>query len=226
LIAIYLEDASHVKLQTRISSAGAQLRLLLLCAGAVSAAPITYTFTGSGTGTEGGTAFTGANFVITLSGNTSQVGNQGIFGFGVTPIPAQINISGVGTTSFTGETFLLEYQLNTTTYGFDFGETNSGPLGGAPGNLIELDSTVLFQYDMISNKTDSGPNVYLPQFVNANTAAGQLTYTSMSNVTFQAVVGSTSATPEPASVGCVTLGLAGLCLHARKHRTAAVHPTK
>jgi hypothetical protein len=185
--------------------------LLLLGTGLLQAAPIIYTFTGSGTGTLGATPFTSANFVATLTTDTSQVIFQSVFGaLGAIGIPAQIDISGVGLETFTGVTF-----LSTFSNVLDFGEGN-GALFNAPGNLIENDNSAFLGYDLVSNKTVTGPNVYLAQFVNANTSGGALSFTRMSNVTFQAAVG--TGTPEPATFFLLLGALAAVPLVKRVNR--------
>jgi hypothetical protein len=167
--------------------------LLLLGAGLLQASPITYTFTGSGTGALGATLFTNANFVATLTTDTSNVGPVGAPGaVGVIGLPVNINISGVGLETFTGTMVVYGYSSEV-----GFAEGNLG-LFTAPGDIVAIDNSVLIGYDLVSNKTVSGPNVTTSSFTGANTSGGALSFTSMSTVTFQAVVGAGSA-PEPGS---------------------------
>jgi hypothetical protein len=198
-----------------------------LFGGLIQAAPITYTFSGSGTGTLATTAFTNANFVVTLTSDTSQAIPQSQLGneLGIIPIAAQINITGVGTETFTGTTFLAISPFQSPIWQLDFGEGNAG-LFSAPGNLFELRDATLNQYNLVSNFTDSGTNLYLSQFLAASTNGGALTFTSMSPISFQATVGQASVAPEPGTAGMLLAGLAGLAIAGRarfNRRSIAAH---
>jgi hypothetical protein len=214
-----MNRSKQTRARTRVFGARGILKavpVLLMAAGLIQAGPIVYTYTGSGSGTLGATGFTNAAFTVTLTSDTSQVMPQSQLSgeVGIIPIAAQIAIAGLGTSTFTGTTFLIEYQISSNTYALDFGEGNAG-LFTPPGNIIELHSTSLYQYDMVSNLTVTGTNTFLSAFVNTNTSGGALSFSSMTPVTFQATLGQGSATPEPGTVFTALFGLAGIGLAGR-----------
>lgn len=187
----------------------ASLLLLLLGTGLLEAAPITYTFTGSGTGTIGSTGFTNASFVVTLEGDTSDVGLLAGFGglSGILGLPANIDITGVGLLDFTGTAFIAA--------GGGFDNVDFGAL--PQGNLINIMNSAFFGYDLVSDITASGTNFSgaLAQFKNVGTSGGLLSFSSMSSVTFQSEVSATSV-PEPGSIFLLATGLLGVAAMARR----------
>jgi hypothetical protein len=169
---------------------GCHCLALLLGVGLLQAGPITYTFSGTGTGALGSTSFTSASFVVTLAGDTSDVGPvAGTGGLsGIAGLPANINIAGVGLLDFTGGAFILAEG------GFD------NVIFGVTDNLINISNPSLFGYDLASDFTTSGTNFSgaLADFNNVGTGGGLLSFSSMSSVTFQSELG--SSTPEPQSL--------------------------
>ena len=128
-----------------------------------------------------------------------------------------INISVVGLATLTGTTFIY----NGTSH-VGMGEGNTGLLT-APGNLIEVHDPALLGYGLTSNVTASGSNVYVsafPNFINAATNLGSLTYTGMGTVTFNAVVGPT-AVPEPGTIFLAFIGFTGVLLMNGARKTKA-----
>lgn len=134
---------------------------LLLYVAPAQATPITYTITGTATGALGVSAFTNALVTIALVGDTSFVGND----FG----SATVNVSGVGTASFTDSMFVTDnpgnpsaqisdFTLNRLVFGTiapAFATYNlRGPIGPISGtSLINAGSvfaTTLGNFDMVS----------------------------------------------------------------------------
>jgi hypothetical protein len=176
--------------------------LLLGGAGLLQGGLITYTFSGNGTGALGATRFTAVDFVVTLTTDTANVVYQNsLSSVGAIGLPAVIDIAGVGVETFTGTTVLYDFNNEA-----GFAEGDAG-LFTAPGNIISIDDSAFVGYDLISNLTVSGPNVYLSSFSNAGTDGGALTFNRMSNVTFQAV----ATAPEPGSM-FLLLGAFGIAV--------------
>ncbi|HUL72214.1 MAG TPA: PEP-CTERM sorting domain-containing protein [Vicinamibacterales bacterium] len=174
------------------------------------ATPITYEFTGTGSGLLGTSSFSSASFVVTLNGDTNDVA---VFA-NVGSIPANENLTGsitigaLGTASFT-ETLFMFSDL-TTLYGF-----GTFPPGGH-GNLIA--AILATVPNLVSNFGPvSGPNSALSQFHDEPTTLGNLTFRTMSDVTFRETTGAAAA-PEPATVVLLASGLAAA---ARARRRSA-----
>jgi hypothetical protein len=179
---------------------------LLLGTGILAAAPVTYTFSGLGTGLLGSNSFTNASFVTTITTDTSQVAFQSqLSSWGAIGIPASISIAGLGSATFTGTTVLYDF---THEVGFAVGD--SGFLT-APGNIMAVDDNSLVGYQLLTNLTVSGPNPYVSSISGVGTTGGGLTFSHMSPVTFQTVVG----TPEPGSI-FLLLGAIGALLLKQK----------
>lgn len=179
---------------------------LLLGAGLLHAAPITYTFSGTGTGTLGTTSFTDASFVATLTSDTANVAFvPALSALGILGLPADIEIAGVGSLNFTGTAFIF-----TGGQVVGFGEDNAG-FPSPPGNLIQIDNANVSGYNLASNFTTSGANGILSQFQNAATSGGSLSFSSMSTVTFVSAL----STPEPSTFVILGAGLAILAWRKR-----------
>ncbi len=172
----------------------------------LSAVPITYIFTGEGSGSLDGTSFGPSDFTITGISDTTDVQFVGFYS--VDNISASIDISGLGT--FDIETGTREFlggdEVGFSRAGLDGLDLYDGPTTSA-----------LSAYNM---QTSIGPvpgDATLLQWTDSpsiETNVGQLIFDSdSSEVTFQAIVGSSSSVPDNSStvvmVACVVLALAG-----------------
>ncbi|UJP05520.1 MAG: PEP-CTERM sorting domain-containing protein [Nitrosomonas sp.] len=164
---------------------------------------LNYSIKGTGSGLLADTAFTNAAFTIKLQGDTS------LFrGLDINPlISSQITIAGLGMTTIIDETRL---GINGNAIFFSLGAGN--------GNLDLFDFFLAAPVDLThSFGPVVGRNVFgLYQFVNVDSSLGPLTFSSSSDVIFQA-----SAVPEPAAVWLLCAGFAGLLGFRRYFHTGA-----
>jgi hypothetical protein len=173
--------------------------LSFLTPAVVKANPIFYQFTGNGSGSIGSSPFSVAPFVVTIDADTANLGFQSDLGaWGIENLSGTIVISGIGTASFNLPLFV-------------FGGDNVGAIGFGnftQGNLIVLNDSSIGGYLLDSNFGPiTDPNSALSQFNSVGTSLGNLTYSSMSEVTFDAT---TTTAPEPATVAFIGVGLAAL----------------
>jgi len=152
--------------------------MLVAVALPAAATPVTYTFSGTGTGNVNGSAFTNAAFTITLTGDTTAITGAGTF---------QLTIA--ATISITG------FPLATVTEAVDiFSNTGNSAVGFQRGgglDLMDVSGPAFAGYNLA---TSLGPISGLTpfavsQFTSLASTQGPITFTSASNVTFQAVVG-------------------------------------
>lgn len=174
---------------------------VLLCGLAVSsaqAAPVTFEFAGTGTGSLGGTDFVNDRFVVGITADTNNINNLPNDLFILDSLSGNIDISNVGTVSFTEPLYVFTRQP-TQVLGF--------------GNNLQADLIDLFLQgvgiDTYDLSTSFGPiqdfSPFDSQFTDVATSGGLLTL-NVSEVTFTAVV------PEPATATLLCLGLAAaLC---------------
>jgi len=185
---------------------------------AAQATPITYQFTGSGSGSLGATTFSGAAFVVTLRGDTTDVaifvnlgaipGNENLTG--------NIAITGVGTSTFTNSLFIFSAPPEIFTVPLAFYGFGTFSSSGGHGNLISLNTPT--GPDLVSNfGPTSSPNSSLSQFHDETTSLGNLTFSTMSDVTFRETVG---VVPEPSTMVLIGSGLVA-AIRARRRQTAA-----
>jgi hypothetical protein len=180
----------------------------------LQAGPITYTFTTTGTGTLAGAAFTDAAITITSNADTSDVVSylSGTEVFDNFPTSTTLNIAGFAPATFTDPTF-WEDPNGSGDIIFGIVDTPTG-FAFCTGCQALLGFTALFSgletYDLessfgpVSSPVDF-ETMFFDTFQNISTSEGTLSLVA-SNDTFTAV----TASPEPASVWLVGLGLAGL----------------
>ena len=188
---------------------------------AISAAAqnITYTFSGTGSGTVGASSFANAGFSFTVTVATSSV-TTAHFGLGtpaVRPVVMSFTIglpnqAPIATGTFS-DAYVFNNQGNSTV---GFGTTQRNDLIGLVG--VGGAST----YDMMTAfGPASGTNLYINQFVNQATSAGDLTVSSVSNVTFEASLAPTDVVPEPSTYALLGTGLFAIAGIARRRRVTA-----
>lgn len=171
---------------------------------------MTYLFSGSGSGTMGGSAFTSQSFLVSITGDASGVAfSDLLLTIGIFGLPGTITIGSGPAISFT-EALVV------------FGSTTSGAVGFGnlvQGNLIAGVVAAPSGVDLVSNfGPASAANGDLDQFVDVATSGGLLTFSAMSDFTFQSIA---TTVPEPAAPVLVVVSMAGLALARRRRGTPA-----
>jgi len=171
------------------------------------ATTLDYIFTGTGTGTLGGTSFNGG-FTVSLIGDTNDI----VF-------TSQYNVPVTGTFSTGGATATFGGLSNTVisntspSIGFiGFGQVYSTP-GGIGVGAEAVFGTPFIGYDLstIFPETSADVSFAVQTFV---TSLGDLTFTSISSLSFQAVA--VGAVPLPATWAMMLGGLAAFGIAARR----------
>lgn len=176
------------------------LSFILLGVGSLAqAAMLNYSISGTGSGSLGGTNFRDANFTINMLGDTSLFN-----GLDINPlISSSVSIGGLGTTTISEGT-----RLGIFGSGIFFSRSSGLDLFdfylAAPVDLTQTFGSVL------------GTGVFaLNQFNNVGSSLGLLSFSSSSNVLFQAS-NNVSTVPVPAAVWLFGSGLLGLLKTRRK----------
>lgn len=172
-----------------------------LSATRAEAQPIVFAFSGFATGDLAGAAFAGTPFTVTIPADVSTLGtfpgNPGTSGYlGLT---GTVALDGIGTATFT-EPLYVFLNPNGPTIGFG-NDVNF--------DLIDIMDPALAGYDLMSS---IGPidafGVYAnAQFTDVATSLGPLTFASVLDRRFEAVVPS-AVVPEPGTSLLVATGLA------------------
>jgi hypothetical protein len=188
------------------------LALTFMLAGtAVSAGPITYTMTATATGTLGSATFTGAAITVTSSADTTGAfvasGTVPDLNWENIAFSSTIAIAGIGTETFTDQTFWLDPN--------GAGDIIFGPFFGGILGLTHL-FVGLETYNLqsafgpVSSPFDFETGAF-NAFQNIHTSGGLLSLVA-SNDTF------TATTPEPSSFLFAGLGMLGLLTVSRVRR--------
>lgn len=215
-------------LRRRFTSAIASVAVLFcLAVPAAIGAPITYVFSGPATGTLGVTPFTGAQVTITATADTVNVTTYG--GFATIPCinltSLTINITGVGSTTTTGQNFLFDNQT-VPDWGLNGG---AGAACNNPGSdWVDVTNGQAATYGLV---TAIGPTTGTPAALEnpIATTAGALLFTS-APPTFQAMFAAASpnvAIPTLSKWALILLGLAltGMAVFSLRRRTPRVEPS-
>ncbi len=164
-------------------------RLLLVVpfAAILSAAPITYRFSGTGSGTLNGNAFTNNAFEVSIAADTDDIANQPSIGAtGILDLTGFITLGSFGTIEFTNPIVVFTFDEYV-----GFGNF-------VTGNAVMGSNNALFGFGLLPvGPTNIGNNVNLSQFTNVGTNAGLLTFSAMSEVTFEAE--GADGIPEPST---------------------------
>jgi hypothetical protein len=170
---------------------------------------ITYTEQFTASGTLGTKTFTDAMLTITGIADTANITNPipGLFDNATTT--ATVDIVGTGMATITSSIHAFDFQGGIRNdAGFNLG-------GGAV--IVDTKNSVFATYDLKSSiGPESGPVfLSLPAGFSLSTDQGTLSFTSFgSNSTFTA----TTATPEPASLTLLGLGVASIAGYAWRRR--------
>jgi PEP-CTERM motif len=174
-------------------------------------APITYTLETTASGSLGGTSFTDATVILSMTNNTTNVTNSPS-GFFNNVGTVTVSVGGGTAVTFTNSTQIFSAQ-SVFTVGFDDADV---------GDIVDNAGAPFATYDL---KTSIGPIIGRASINEGSsfpTTGGAFVLTSVGeSATFTAA---TSAIPEPSTWAMMLIGFAGLG-YAGYRRARAAHPT-
>jgi hypothetical protein len=199
-------------------------KTVFILAGALAALPamgetITFTMSATGSGTFNGTSFSDETITFTqVVADTSDISDTTIacsFGYPCAPdvIDNAVTIDGVGYL-LTGTSYFFDNSINVV------GITNESGVA----YLAAEDSTPFGTYNLASALASASYPLYTPSSLSGvSTSGGDLSATFSGDVTFSAVLGSsTSAAPEPGSLGLVLVAGIPLAVGLLRRRQASL----
>jgi hypothetical protein len=192
-----------------VSMLGAALLPLSIAA----AAPITYVFSGTASGSISGKSFSDVSFTVTAVADTVNVPAPTAGDITFTPTTVTINNSASSQPVSVADAYVFDNQ-SLQKVGFGLGQDD-----------IQFDDPSFATYNM---KTSTGPffeasDPSIADWVDMPTSKGDLTVTSLTNLTFTATLSGSSApsaVPLPSAAGLSLAGLT-LCAIAAYRRSVA-----
>ncbi len=177
----------------------------MLTAALAGAGSITYQDFGPGSGTLGGTPYTNQTVTFTLTGDTINI-TQPIAGIFNLVAPVTVTVAGIGTATFLTPMWVFSNE-NTHKAGFTAGT----------GDVVSTNNVAFSTYNL---STGIGPipgDTFFTTGVTYSTSVGNFTLTAYGNTdnrsTFTAV-----ATPEPATLALLGIGLGAVGMIRRRRR--------
>jgi len=170
---------------------------------------ITFTFTGTGNGALGAQSFTGAEFTITSTADTTQITNPLTGIYHVPDLSASVTVAGIGTGIFTIPTINVSNQ-NIPSAGISDPNANLA--------ILFVSNPALATYSLnTSIGPVSGPTAFNSGH-NFATTAGDFNLTAVRVATFEASV-DTRAVPEPASIVLAGVGIVSSLAYSRRRKS-------
>jgi len=180
--------------------------LTLFCA-AATAGPITFTeIIANANGSLDGSAFASQTVTLVLTGDTSGIVNSGGGGYELLGA-ATVNVSGIGTDTFTDSMEAIEIQ-----------PINSAEIGDVTNNsiLLRVTNVGLGSYALNTSIGPLSGGTVGSTGTSYATEGGSFEFTSALNVDHPAsFTASTSSVPEPGTLGLISAGIALLLLQRR-----------
>jgi hypothetical protein len=198
------------------------IKATFILAAALTALPamaetITFSISAQGSGTLGTTPFTDQLITFTEVTDTSNITNPclgSIYGYPCAPSQAgnTVTIGGIaGTQTISDNTFFFDNAINLVGISGAFFQTYLSAIGTADGAT----------YGMTTAFGPESAPYYTVGSSTLATSGGTLSLTSFSgDATFSAVLGATTAAPEPGTLTLLGSGLLGLVYRLRRKRFA------
>ena len=179
-----------------------------LCCAAASAGPITFTVTlANASGSLDGTSFSGQTVTLVLKSDTSTINNLG-GGFYQDPGTATVNVSGLGTDTFTDS---MAADVNQA------GEYAGITDKTAFFDVLDVGNVAFASYSLSTSIGPLSGGTSGNSGTAFNTTGGTFEITSPLNVDHPATF--TASTPEPGTLGLIGAGI-GLLLIGRRRGVA------
>ena len=196
------------------------MALTFLALGGARATPATYIFVGDIVGTLDGTDVRG-ELTLTVTGDTDDIFISSPAQLLSSSIVSTFDLAGFGSFTVSNDSYVFARP--------DVGFVGFGVQGLASCcDIIQILDPAFIGYDLNDaiGPVLGAPNPSLADWVGVPTSAGLFTVTSMTNNTFQAVIGGTPV-PEPGLPGLLLLAAAGAWVASRRRlgaRPLAAHP--
>jgi hypothetical protein len=195
-----------------------RLLLLGMIAGLASATPLTLTFIGTADVSLGDVSLTQANFSLVFTSDTSLLvtpSNIPVDTSTPSGTPGTFTIAGIGSGVFTDNQAVFEHPSPESDIGvWHFNDTN--------GDWLAKQDPAFAAYTLTTSLGPITTGNNAAPLAPMSTSLGDLQFSNVSALSFQAVVtGGTSATPEPSTGLLLSLGIGGILLGTRFRRNAS-----